>query len=121
MSDNLVRLILTAMIFIFILLVGLIVAAFGQTPVEPAPIIDYATANIKDTEPPVVTVKASAWAWPVCEEDGVTVELTGAKKGSYWRRATWIFTDRGLNQTIVTRTEVTVVSHLRHADATETP
>lgn len=86
----------------------------GQTfPADP--VIPNASYTIFDTTPPDVVVPSSGWAWPTCTEDGVTVEHVGKRDpAGMWRRSTWVFTDPGMNQTVVTRTEITITTHVRH-------
>lgn len=87
---------------------------YGQT-YPPDPAIPNASYTVFDTTPPEVTIPSSAWAWPSCSEEFVTREHVGKRDpAGMWRRSTWIFTDPGLNQTIVTRTEITVTTHVRH-------
>lgn len=87
---------------------------YAQTYPDP-PVAPNASFTVFDTTPPGVHIPPSGWAWPTCTEDGVTVEHVGKRDpGGLWRRSTWVFTDPGLNQTIVTRTEFTLTTHVRH-------
>ena len=96
---------------------GLVLAGLGCDLINAQTLaVPYATSTEFDTTPPAVTVVRSAWPWPTCAEEGVTVELrnriqrdAAAPGEPTIRSVTWLYTDPAGNQTAVIRHERTWV------------
>lgn len=99
-----------------ILLAGLCADIWAQ--IDPQPVVPYASATVFDTTPPTVTVVRSAWPWPTCAEQDVTVRLVHRVDRAATlpgeptiRGITWLFTDAAGNQTAVIRQERTWIMY----------
>ena len=89
---------------------------------DSVPVIPNASMTVIDTTAPKALVQPSAWAWPKCDETGVTIELLQGTKdyttNPQWRKVLWRLTDAAGNQTFVARSEYTYVTECPHPAAT---